>query len=296
MDIPEFPDSREITIADKPIFDRIFAEKQPEISAYTFTNIFAWRIPYNTRLSRVVDSLILADQIEDQITYLEPLGGSDIKEAIDEVFRRSQEDNIEITQVHSNVAELVRDDPNYVVEQDRDNSDYVYLTSDLIELKGRKYDGKRNWVTRFKSQYEYEYVKMPHVTPEEAVEFADYWCEERKCQTSEGLKREYCAVYEMLSNFDALGIVGGAIMVEGKIAAFSLGEALNHQTLVIHAEKASSDLDGIYQAINNEFVAREGAEFKYVNREQDLGIPGLRKAKSSYYPVRMIETYRIRRA
>ncbi|MHB9038039.1 MAG: DUF2156 domain-containing protein [Armatimonadota bacterium] len=296
MNIPEFPGSREIVLEDKPILDHIFAENPPEISAYTFTNIFAWRNPHGTTLSRIGDCLILTDQVGDRKFCLEPLGTGDVKQAIDEVFRRSGESDIEFKRVHKRVAELLKLDSSYIVEQDRDNSDYVYLTSDLIELNGRKYDGKRNWITRFKAKYSYEYVKMPHVVPGEAIEFADYWCEQRKCQTIEGLKNEHCAVYEMLSNFDALGIVGGAIKVDGSIAAFTLGEALNSKTLVIHAEKASSDIDGIYQTINNEFAVHEGNGFDYINREQDLGISGLRKAKSSYYPVRMVETYRIRRA
>ncbi|MCE5314416.1 MAG: phosphatidylglycerol lysyltransferase domain-containing protein [Armatimonadota bacterium] len=292
MNIPDYPNSREITIEDKPIFDRIFSENPPDISAYTFTNIFAWRNAHAMRLSQIDGCLVIADQSG----CMEPLGSCDAKHAIDEVFRLSMTDEIEFKRVHARVAELVKDDPGYIVEYDRDDSDYLYLASDLIDLKGRKYDGKRNWVSRFKSEYDYEYVRMPHVSPQEAIEFADYWCEQRDCRTNESLKKEYCAVYEMLSNFDALGIIGGAIKVNGSVAAFSLGEALNPQTLVIHVEKAGSGMNGIYQTINNEFATHEGAKFEYINREQDLGIPGLRKAKSSYCPVKMVETYRIRRA
>ncbi|MCE5323634.1 phosphatidylglycerol lysyltransferase domain-containing protein [bacterium] len=294
MDIPEYPGSRELTIKDKPVFDAVFIANPPEISTYTFTNIFAWRKPYNTRLSRVGDFLILTEHVNDKVMCLEPLGAGDAAKAVDEVFRLS-EDDIEFKCIHAGVAHQANN-MGYVVAQDRDNSDYLYLTSDLIELGGRKYDGKRNWISRFKSQYEYEYVRMPHVSPEEAIKFADYWCEQRDCRSSEGLKNEHTAVYEMLSNFDELGIIGGAIKIDGSIAAFSLGEALNTETMVIHVEKASSGMDGVYQVINNEFAVHEASGFKYINREQDLGIAGLRKAKESYHPVKMVETYRIRRA
>lgn len=294
MTIPEFPQSRDITLEDKIIFDQAFSARPPELSTYTFTNIFAWRVPYNTKLSRIGDCMVLSQRIGNKILCLEPLGDGDVKEAIDEVFNR--EDNVEFKLIHSHVADLTKDNPNYIVEYDRDNSDYLYLASDLIELKGKKYDAKRNFITRFKSKYDYEYIRMPHVSPEEALKFADYWCEQRKCQDSDGLEKEHKAVFEMLVNYDELGITGGAIKVDGQIVAFSLGEALNPETLVIHVEKAASNVDGIYQAINNEFAMHAGTAFKYINREQDLGISGLRKAKESYHPIKMIEAYKIRRA
>jgi hypothetical protein len=293
MNIPEYPASREITLEDKPIFDKVFDKYQPQISAYTFTNIFAWREPYNSRLSSIDDCLIITERIGGRLFCLEPLGRSGAAKAIDDICRLTRED-IEFKCVHPYIARQINSS-EYTMESDRDNSDYLYLSSDLIELSGKRFDGKRNWITRFKSQYEYEYMRMPHVSPEEAIEFADYWCEQRNCQSSEGLKNEHRAVYEMLSNFDRLGIIGGAIKVDGKMAAFSLGEALNSETLVVHVEKASSDMDGIYQIINNEFAIHEGSRFKYINREQDLGIPGLRKAKKSYHPAKMVETYRIKR-
>ena len=292
MTIPEFPQSRDITLEDKAVFDQIFTTKPPEISAYTFTNIFAWRLPYNTTLSRINDSLVVSERIGDKTVCLEPLGGSDTKAVIDEVFNRS--DDVEFKLIHAQVADQLKEDANYIVEYDRDNSDYLYLSEDLIELKGKKYDGKRNFITRFKSKYDYEYIRMPHVSPDEAMKFADYWCKQRKCPDS--LKMEHQAVYEMLSNYDELGITGGAIKVDGQIVAFSLGEALNPETLVIHVEKAATEIEGIYQAINNEFASHAGAAFRFINREQDLGIPGLRKAKKSYHPIKMIETYKIKRA
>ena len=100
---------------------------------------------------------------------------------------------------------------------------------------------------------------------------------------------------DLVINFGALGICGGAIVVNGAIVAFSLGEALNRETLVVHAEKADSKLTGLYQLINNQFSAHEARGFTYVNREQDLGVAGLRKAKESYQPIRLVEAYKIRR-
>ncbi|MCE5197447.1 MAG: phosphatidylglycerol lysyltransferase domain-containing protein [Armatimonadota bacterium] len=295
MYVPEFPESREIVLGDKPLFDSIFAANPPEISAYTFTNIFAWREPHRSTISRVGDSVIVIDKPKGYMTCLEPLGG-DPKSAIEEVFRRVEDKECEFCKVHAGVANSLREDPRFKVELDRNNSDYLYLSSDLIQLAGRKYDGKRNHIAQFKSEHNYKYIKMPCVTPEEAQEFADYWCEQRDCRELDGLRDEYIAVYEMLANFDALGIKGGAIVVEGKVVAFSLGESLNPETMVIHVEKAGSQMNGLYQAINNEFAIHEASNCKYINREQDLGVIGLRKAKKSYHPVKMVETYTVKRA
>lgn len=295
MSIPEFPDSREILLDDKPIFDRLFAARPPEISAYTFTNIFAWRESHDAAVSRLGDHLIIHYNPAGRRICLEPLGDGPADQAIEDAFRRSGEHDMEFAYAHSATASLLRGSPACSIELDRDNADYLYLAEDLINLAGRKYDAKRNFINRFRLHNEYEYVTMTQETAFECIEFADYWCEERSCDTVEGLRKERCAVYQMLTSFDALRIRGGAIRVEGRIVAFCLGENLNPETLVVHVEKADPNIEGLYQLVNNEFCAHEATGLNYVNREQDLGVPGLRKAKESYHPVKLVETYRIRR-
>lgn len=292
--IPEFPEAREIRLEDKPAFDAQFDANPPELSTYTFTNIFAWRGACETTVSRVGDRILVFRREGDDVTCLEPIGRGAVAPIIEEVLNSSTQVS-SFERISGAVAAEVRDSV-VVVEPDRDNSDYLYSADDLINLAGRKYDGKRNMIGRAKASIQYEYVKLDARTAMECEEFAEYWCEDRQCETVDGLRRERCAIYQMLSNFEALGIVGGAIRANGAIVAFSLGEALNPETLVIHIEKADSRMEGLYQLINNEFCKAEAAGYRYVNREQDLGIPGLRKAKESYHPLRMIEAFRIRRA
>ncbi|NLN75865.1 MAG: DUF2156 domain-containing protein [Armatimonadetes bacterium] len=287
--IPEYPQSRQITLRDKPFFDAVFAQRPTEISAYSFTNIFAWRESQQTELSRIYDHILLINNQNEHISSLEPLGVGSIKPVVEEMIRRS--DRPVIFERISGEAGGEMKDIGLIVEYDPDNSDYVYAAQDLIELAGRRFDGKRNFIARARSQIEYEYVKMDESVAVECEAFADLWCEHKMCETIEGLRKERCAVNQMLTNFDSLGIVGGAIRAGGAIVAFSLGEKLNDDTLVIHAEKAHTQIDGLYQLINNEFCKAEAQSYKYVNREQDLGIPGLRKAKQSYHPVRLIETF-----
>ncbi len=294
MQIPEFPDSREVTLEDKQLFDSLFAADPPDISAYTFTNIFAWRGSYNTLVSRIGECLLVHYNRQGTRRCLRPLGGRCARPAIEQAFQRAGEAPLEFAYLPTSVAELFRGDPRYTLDLDRDNWDYLYLASDLIDLPGRKYDAKRNFINRIKSQHQYEYVCLDHKLAAECHEFADRWCDERSCDTVEGLRRERCAVYEMLTDFAPLGLRGGAIRIDGRVVAFSLGEALNPETLVVHVEKADGSIDGLYQLINNEFCLNEAAAYAYVNREQDLGVPGLRKAKESYHPTRLVETWRLR--
>lgn len=293
MIVPEYPDSREIFLEDKPLFDAIFTANPPQVSAYTFTNLFAWRESYKTEISRVGESIIVHHNV-DRRTCLEPMDGDDIKLAVAEVFARSGDLVIQFQRISPEVSSLFADDPNFIVEHDRDNSDYVYLADDLINLNGRRFDAKRNHIARFKSLFTYEYEKMTEQTAIECIDFTDKWCEMRSCRKTKGMRMEQLAIHQMLENFNSLDICGGAIRVDGTVVAFSLGEALNPETLVVHAEKAEQHIDGIYQLINNEFCIHEACNYKYVNREQDLGIPGLRKAKKSYQPIKIIDTYVIR--
>ena len=117
------------------------------------------------------------------------------------------------------------------------------------------------------------------------------WCELRDCVENPDLLHEDRAIYEAISHYKELGFRGGAISIDSKVEAFALGELLNPDTAVIHIEKANPDIPGLYAAINQLFCAKEWSGVKYINREQDLGLENLRKAKESYYPDHMVEKY-----
>lgn len=294
MNIPQFPDSKEITIEDKPLFDGIFKANPPALSVYTFTNLFAWCNAYQFKVSAIGDAVIVYHFSGETIVALEPLGTSNHKAVAQEVYNRVEGREVVFQRIHASIAAEFEADPHFVIEMDRNHSDYLYRSSDLIQLIGRNYDAKRNFINRIKAQKQYEYVEITKENALECEEFAARWCRKRLCKTNESMHKEICAVYEMLAYFDQLQIVGGAIRMDGEIVAFSLGEALNPQTLVIHAEKADNHVNGLYQLINNEFLIHEASNYEFVNREQDLGIPGLRKAKQSYHPIKLVEAYTIK--
>ena len=117
------------------------------------------------------------------------------------------------------------------------------------------------------------------------------WCEKRECGKDTGLCSEYMAINETLNNFEALGVIGAIIKIENHVAAFTIGEALNNNTAVVHFEKAMPEFIGLYQVINQMFCQNHLAQFEFINREQDLGIEGLKKAKESYFPDHLVEKY-----
>lgn len=181
-----------------------------------------------------------------------------------------------------------------IIQYDRDNSDYVYLAQDLINLKGKKYDGKRNHINKFKKTYAYEYVKlMPEHVPY-AIEITEQWCRQKNCDCENDIHCEKNANIELLNNIEHLDVKAALIKVDGQFQAYTAGEMLNADTAVIHIEKADFSINGLYAFINNQFCINEWQHATYINREQDLGEEGLRKAKLSYNPYKMIDKYTVK--
>ena len=189
-------------------------------------------------------------------------------------------------------AHLAQHD-HLVITPDRDNSDYVYLTEDLIKLEGNKYHGKKNHINKFKKNHAYTYASLTPDLVQECLALESQWCDIRHCELFPGLAGEERAIYEALTNMDHLDFKGGVILLNGKVEAFALGEQLNPETAVIHIEKANPAFEGLYQLINQEFCAHEWKDIPYINREQDLGEEGLRKAKLSYHPHHLVKKYTV---
>ncbi|MDR3365052.1 MAG: phosphatidylglycerol lysyltransferase domain-containing protein [Clostridiales Family XIII bacterium] len=181
-------------------------------------------------------------------------------------------------------------------EADRANFDYVYDTKELIELKGRAFHGKKNHLNYFLSHYEYAYGEMTTDMADEAMDFIRAFNERKDLQDPherELLEFEERAMQDVFANLDTVGYLTGVIRIDGKIGALSIGGRLGRKTVTVHVEKANTEYRGLYQAINNEFCKAMACNVKLINREEDMGIPGLRKAKLSYNPCKLIEKYTV---
>lgn len=288
MSIQTYPDFKPLEIEDSDLFNQAFKSNPPIISEFTFTNLYAWRQIHKLQIADLDNFIIVRSDSQKQMRFFNPIGSGNIKAAIEHILKDTKSIFMRVPEI---TKSLFHNDPRFKIDPDRDNSDYLFKTDDLIALKGARYDGKRNLIKKFKSMHRYEYMKLKASNANECLEFEEAWCSLKDCDSVEGLDNERRAIREMVENFSNFGLIGGAIKVEGRICAVAIGQELNRKTLVMHILKADPNMTGLYQLINNEFLAQEGSRFEYVNLEQDLGIEGLRKAKLSYHPVEMIGKY-----
>jgi hypothetical protein len=294
--VPEFPQFKDLTLEDKPLFDQLFTQFPPVISEFTFTNLFIWRRAYQTKISRFRDLLCLLSEQGENSFFFPPVGEGDVIECCQSLLQYlgGKATSPKIVRVpEAVVTQIDWKGSGMKAELDRSQCDYVYLVQDLIELKGRKYHRKRNHIKQFQEKYSYQYIPLTLESIPQCLQLQAQWCDLRDCQANPGLLNESLAIKEAFTHFEELGVKGGAILINGKVEAFTLGDPLNPETIVIHIEKANPAYEGLYPTINQAFLEHQGSGYTYVNREQDLGEEGLRKAKESYFPHHLVNKYTI---
>ncbi len=269
--------------------------EQPRTSELTFSNLFMWREHYRPQLGEVAGCLAVVCHIPGEEPFaLPPFGPGDHAAAVEGLCRALHAAGA-APRVARASAGLVQalDQRRYAITPTPEQSDYVYLARELCELPGRRFHKKKNHLNRFQKNYQYEFRWLDENLVEAVLDMQNAWCELRDCRNHPGLASEDQAIWTALTNFDRLGYQGAAIMIDGCVEAFTLGEPLNDTTAVVHIEKANPDIDGLYAAINQLFCQGAWSQMEYVNREQDLGVPGLRRAKQSYQPHHMVDKHLI---
>lgn len=288
---------QEITKADKDIFDCFFKNHYYENSHFNFTNYFMWRKSFNIKYAKLADILFLKAKYEGEEFLLQPIGPKKrVQAAIGKCLQYCEENSIPFKMVGVEgwmAEELLKYDKNkFDFLPDRDNFDYVYLREDLAELKGRRYHSKKNHVNNFKKSYsDYEYRELTPDLVEQCKANLNNWFEQNDGFNDDIIMAEREAIFEVLDNFTDLKLTGGTILINGKVEAFTFGEQLNTDTAVIHVEKANPEIRGAYAIVNQEFCQKAWNHLKYINREEDMGVEGLRQAKKSYKPIKMIGKY-----
>ncbi|HNT43719.1 MAG TPA: phosphatidylglycerol lysyltransferase domain-containing protein [Syntrophorhabdaceae bacterium] len=297
--VPEFPFFKPVELPDKPVIDGILRGYRPLTSELTFTNLFIWRKHFDFRWSVHRDWLFIAGR-EDvcprfAVGPIGPPGRAEAARLLLEWLREDAGDSEPcIERADESLALEVSGEPGFLVEETRDHFDYVYLTRDLIDLAGGAYRAKRNHINQFHravSSYLYEELEERHI--EECLALQERWCLLRRCEEDLNLQGEWEATKEILMHHRSLGVSGAVIVIDSGVKGFTLGESLGGDMAVIHIEKADPEIPGLYQFINQQFCARRWSGVKFVNREQDLGIRGLRDAKLSYGPDHFVKKYRI---
>lgn len=284
-------------IEDKEIIDSFLQHQNYRTAELCFTNLFTWGAKFNTEYAIANDWLFVRFRDNNnRNSYLKPIGKGNIKEGIQMIMEdHKQFDNV--FQIRGLTKEMIAEIESAMPDVfdynfNRSVSDYIYSADKLATLAGKKLQSKRNHINRFKRENDWKYISMHGETEfvKECKSLLKLWMNVH-VENGDDPDDDYDvqAVNLMLDNFDYLGLQGGLICVEGDIVAFTIGERLTEDTFVVHVEKARTDVHGAYTIINQQFVENELSEYTYVNREEDMGIENLRKAKMSYYPDILLE-------
>ena len=288
---------QDITIDKKNYLNTFLEKANSENSELTFTNLFMWRKSYNVKFSVVSDCLVIISRHgkNPAIIYF-PIGDGDRIACLNEVLKEFQksEESFLIRINSDEDLEMFKSayDNKFEITEDTNSFDYVYRVQDLSELKGKKYHAKRNFTNRFESKYNYTFETMTPDQKDECFSLYKNWLKEKEDDIP-GLDESFEAVSELLDNWESLDITGACLRVDGKMVAFSFGEPMisAKNTVVIHFEHADTTFEGAFPMMNRPFLLICWQNFEFVNSDEDMGLPGLKKAKESYYPCHMAKKY-----
>lgn len=288
-----------LELEDKKIFDKYIKPYKFKTSEYSFTNQYLWRKGSDVNYAIINDVLIIKKIDYDGTTqFTQPIGykKETLKETVDELIKYRKEHNMDYLfkdaeeSFIKDFKEIYGD--KFTIEKDRDNADYVYLKEDLKNLSGKKFHSKKNHYNSFIKSYDYKTAIITEDIALECINTAIDWCHQNSCKGY--LLYELSGIKDVLKSFNKVDIIGMAVYVNDKLSAFTLGEKVNEDMAIIHIEKADVNIRGLYTFINRAFINVCLDDVTYINREQDLGIEGLRKSKLSYNPYKLEMKYCIK--
>lgn len=291
---------KNIELADRDIINSKLQSQNYRASDLCFTNLFSWGRKFTTQFAVTDEWLFI--RFKDNYgrnSYLKPIGTGNIKEGIDIIYEDHKQFDT-VFQIRGMTKEMIEEVdkvfPNtFDYKLNRSVSDYIYTTEKLRGLKGKKLQSKRNHINRFMRENEWKYKSLTN-NPEliaECKSMLDKWME-MSLEEDPSLIYDNFATILMLENFDYLNLRGGVICVNNEMVAFTIGEPLTKDTIVVHVEKAFTSIHGAYTIINQQFAINETEGYTYINREEDMGVENLRKAKLSYQPDILLEKYNAR--
>ncbi|MCP3893819.1 MAG: DUF2156 domain-containing protein [Bacteroides sp.] len=289
---------KDITLQDRDTITTYTLNSPRRNCDLSFSNLCSWRFLYDTQFAIVDNFLVFKFWAGEKLAYMMPVGTGDLEKVLKELIedaRHEQQPFCMLGACSCMRGELENLLPGqFDFTADRDYADYIYLHTDLATLKGKKFQSKRNHINKFRNTYpDYEYAAITPDRIQECLELEAEWCKVNNCDKQEGTGNERRALIYALHHFEALGLSGGILRANGKIVAFTFGMPINNDTFGVHVEKADTTIDGAYAMINYEFANHIPEQYTYINREEDLGIEGLRKAKLSYQPEIILEKYMV---
>jgi hypothetical protein len=291
-------DFQQLKLEQKQRYDTIIMDAPERGCEYSFSNLFLWG---RQQACFMDDFVLLFSQYNRRTVYPFPVGSGDLKAMLERIMQDAKKRGIPCRLTGLTGEECVRLETlfpgKFRIHCDRDSYDYIYAIDDLADLKGRKFQKKRNHINRFRDAHPDAIARpLDENTLPAAKEMIAQWYADRLREDPQGdYHMEQAAIRKALHNLTALGMEGLVLFDGGEVIAVTMGSQMNADTFDVHFEKARADIDGAYAAINQEFaryIRDKHPQIRWLNREDDLGLEGLRKAKLSYYPDHMVEKYK----
>jgi len=281
-----------VSLEGQEEYNRLLAQCSQKPSDYSFVNLWGWGREYGLEWS-FRNGYVLIRQTIPQTLYWAPVGNWE--ETDWSGLLQSLPPGACFIRIPEKLKLAWEERPcGILVEECREHWDYLYDVTELIELKGRRFHNKKNLLNQFLRDYDATFVTLDEKTVEFALALQTDWFLWRNSENDQTLQAENRAIVKVMHDWSRLGgLVGGGLVVDGKMIAYTIAEALDDTSIVIHFEKGCPNFKGVYQAINQMFLERCCQGFKIVNREQDLGDDGLRKAKLGYNPVAFLKKYKV---
>ncbi|MGL4209395.1 MAG: DUF2156 domain-containing protein [Candidatus Adiutrix sp.] len=289
-----------LTLDDQAVFRAGEKSKPPTTGDTVFTNMFIWRSYHRPIWAESHGCLCVIFQPEGGVPFgLPPIGGGDVLKAVDFLVKSllSMTSTAVLRQVPEGMIDfLSTHNAPYTYAHDRDNDDYVYTTNQLITLSGRRMHQKKNHYNHFINHNQFECLPITADLIPDLLAVQEGWLATKEEQSipTDQLHHEMKSVHELLQHMEDLQQLGLAIRINGKIEAFTVGEKMSPDTALVHVEKANYDIRGLFVALASHFCREFFANLTYVNREQDLGLAGLRRSKESLKPDHLRKKFTIK--
>ncbi len=287
-----------VSLEQKAELDKYFKTENSRSADYCFGNIYMWDKRFNQSVAVCGDRLITLLHRRGERFFAFPVGGGSIVPAFElmESISRENGEKLKISGVCREHFELVNEafPDKFALIDDRDYADYLYDVTKLASFAGKHLHAKRNYCNRFEAAHEWCFEPLTRANIPDCKAMLTKWLSQSEDRLDDDIEYELDAINRCFESFEALGLEGGALYAEGEIIGFTVGEVISRDTFCIHFEKAFSDIDGAYPMVCREMarqIIKEHPYIHYVNREDDMGNPSLRKSKLSYKPETLLEKF-----
>lgn len=293
-------DLHHVTLDDKRWIDPLVWAEGSSSADFNFGSIYLWDNSFHQLVGELGGRVIVMPCYEEKPFFAYPVGTGEFSPVIRELEAYAKAKGFPftlrgVTKDHLPMMEALYPG-RCTVESERDLWDYIYSAEKLDTLSGKHLHGKRNHINRFEEENSWSFSPLVPADFPECMALLDTWLSKNPEDIDAGASDEYVAIRRAFADYEGLGMRGGILRVDGSIVAFTMGEPVCEHTFVVHFEKACADINGAYPMINREFVRlirREFPSVQWINREDDMGLESLRKAKESYHPDHMVEKYTV---